>query len=82
MFSWEWFSFKQELNERKPTAHTTEVRLGNQLNVLPPGFRMYKTCLLFIMLIITQNQTVSKKKLSTLFLLLHIQEVTEERQLK
>jgi len=45
----------------------TEVRLGIQLDALPPGFRIYKTCLL-----LHKSQTVSKKKLSTRFLLLHI----------
>lgn len=45
---------------------TTEVRLGPQLDVLPPGFRIYKTCLL-----LHKTQIVSKKQLSTLFLILH-----------
>lgn len=71
MFSWEWFSYqKKSLNVKKPMACTTEVSLGNQLDVYT--LLTYESTKQVDSLFHwkKKNQTVSKKKLNKWFLLL------------
>lgn len=61
MLAWEGFSFKQELNEKKTMACTTEVRLSTQLDVLPMASESTKyVYYLLCLLLHTQKKLVKR----------------------